>query len=133
MRLGLAIVLWFAIFLLTIGNGYLCDNSVLPRYGEDVAYIYKNVGEAVIILFFSAVYAYGARGDKWLGAVLGAGVTWVVFTVAADFIIAFFNLGLRLDGSLAHYRFAGGRLWPIILPTQISGPLLMGLICNARR
>ena len=39
MRLGLAIVLWFAVFLLTIGNGQLSDTSVWPHYGEDVAYI----------------------------------------------------------------------------------------------
>jgi len=126
-------VLWLALFLLTIGNGHLSDTSVCPRYGDAVAYIYKTVGEVVIILLFSAVYAYGTRGDKWLGAGLGAGIAWVVFTVAADFVIVSFDLGLQLDGSLVHYRFSGGRLWPIILPTQISGPLLMGLICNARR
>jgi hypothetical protein len=133
MRLGLAIVLWCAVFLFTIGNGQLSDASVWPRYGEDVAYIYKTVGEVVIILLFSAVYAYGTRGDKWLGAALGAGITWVVFTAAADFIIAFYDLGLQVDGSLIHYRFSCGRFWPIILPTQISGPLLMGLLCNIRR
>jgi len=133
MRLGLAIVLWFAVFSLTIGNGQLGDSSVRAHCGEDVAYVYKTVSEVVIILFFSAVYAYGTRGDKWLGAALGAGIAWVVLTVAADFILLFYDFGPQVDGSLMHYRFSAGRLWPIILPTQMSGPLLMGLLCNVIR
>jgi hypothetical protein len=132
-RLGLAIVLWFAVFLFTIGNGRLGDSYVWARYGEDVVYVYKTVGEVVIILFFSAVYAYGTRGNKWLGAALGAGIAWVVFTVAADFILLFYDFGPQVGGSLMHYRFSGGRLWPIVLPTQMSGPLLMGLLCNVGR
>ncbi|UCE27573.1 MAG: hypothetical protein JSW52_02140 [Candidatus Coatesbacteria bacterium] len=98
-----------------------------------MSHIYKTIGEVVIILIFSAVYVYGTRGGKWLGAALGVGITWVVFTVAADFIIMFFDFGPQADGSLIHYRFSCGRFWPIILPTQISGPLLMGLLCNIRR
>jgi hypothetical protein len=130
MRLGLAIILWFIIVILTIANGSFADNIVSPRYGEYVTYVQKTVGEVMIIIFFSAVYAYGTRGEKWLNAVLGAGITWLVLTTALDLVLVFYDLGYELDALLFYYRFTNERLWVIILPIQISGPLTMGLLFN---
>jgi hypothetical protein len=133
MRLGLAIILWFAVVLLTIVNGHLGDTFVWPRYGGDFAQVYKTVGEVFIILFFSSIYAYGTRGDKWLVAALGVGITWLLLTIIFDFVLLFYDFGYRLDTLLLHYRFTSERLWPIILPTQLSGPLIMGLLCNVSK
>jgi hypothetical protein len=130
MRLGLAIILWFIIVIITIANGIFSDNTVSHRYGEYAANVEKNVCEVAIIILFSAVYAYGTRGEKWLNAALGVGITWIVLTTALDLALAFYDFGYGLDALLFYYRFTTERLWAIILPVQISGPLIMGLLFN---
>ena len=130
MRLGLAIILWFIIVIITITNGAFSDNIVSHRYGEYAADVQKNIGEVVIIILFSAVYAYGTRGEKWLNAALGAGITWLVLTTALDLALAVYDFGHGLDALLFYYRFTNERLWAIILPVQISGPLITGLLFN---
>lgn len=130
MRLGLAIILWFIIVVITVANGVFSDNTVSNRYGTYAANVEKNVGEVAIIIIFSGIYAYGTRGEKWLNAALGAGITWIVLTAFLDLALAVYDFGHGLDALLFYYRFTNQRLWAIILPVQISSPLIMGLLFN---
>jgi hypothetical protein len=130
MRLGLAIILWFIIVFITIANGTFSDNTVSHRYGEYAANVEKNVCEVAIIIFFSGIYAYGTRGEKWLNAALGAGITWIILTTALDLVLAVYDFGYKFDTLLFYYRFTNQRLWAIILPVQIASPLIMGLLLN---
>lgn len=59
------------------------------------------------------------------GEALAIGLLWVVLTLLFEFGVFRFALGLPWERLLADYDLAEGRLWPLVLVTELVVPYVV--------
>jgi hypothetical protein len=100
-------------------RGFLL-NRIFPDF---VAHQFSSLLMIVwILLYIEAVYGklnYQKSSDAWL-----TGLTWVVLTVAFEFILGYFILGSSVQSMLAEYNLLEGRFWVLVLVSILVSPIL---------
>lgn len=130
MPIQLILELWVLMFFAAIGAAALAERRVVPVRGQYAAHIFKSLVMAHVALIVSFFYGWMTQGEGWVLAALGAGAVWVCLTVTFEFIFGRFVVGEPWDILLADYKIWEGRLWPLVLAAEATGPLLMGVIFN---
>lgn len=130
MRYGLAFLLWIAAGVFATANGYVGKVVFERRYGEYASHVYKTVLMIAFIFFMAWIYAVRTQGPEWLSAAIGFAVLWLVLTVLFEFVAGHYLFGNPWERLLADYRIWRGRLWVLVLITEVVAPLTMGYLLN---
>jgi hypothetical protein len=130
MKFGLAIVLWLIAAIVAVANGYLGNTVVATLLGDYGVHVYKSVVIIAVVFLLARLYAGRTRGVGWATAASGAGLLWLVLTITFEFIFGHYLFGNPWERLLADYRIWQGRLWPLVLLSDLLAPLLVGWRLN---
>jgi hypothetical protein len=119
--LGRAGAAWLVLLAVMMVNGTFRVLVVQPRLGEDAARQAACVTGIVLILGTTALLR------PWLGPIgagglVAVGVSWLVLTVAFEFLFGHYVARMSFASLAAEYDVARGRLWPLVLVTVLVAP-----------
>lgn len=130
MKSGLAMGLWLVMAAIAIGNGYLGNIVIAGLVGDYGAHVYKTVVAILAVFLMAWIYARQTRGVEWAGEALAVGILWLGLTIVFEFVFGHFVLGSPWERLIADYRIWKGRLWSLVLLSELVAPLLMGWRLN---
>ena len=129
MRVVKALLAWFVLLVLMIGNGILRVNVLQPRLGEAAARQVASLTGVAIILAFSHLFVRWQAGAT-RRQLLQAGGLWLALTIVFEFLFGHYVSGMSWQALLADYNIFRGRLWPLILLAALLGPWLWGFVLS---
>lgn len=128
--LAKSLVMWLALLLAMMGNGFFRALVLQPRLGEDVARQVASLLGMCIILAVTAPFVR-RLGNPSSAELLGVGTFWLVLTIAFEFLLGHYVSGATWETQLADYNLLRGRLWPLVLLTTLLAPWLWGRLARS--
>lgn len=118
--MGYTTGLWLVFMIIAITSGALREWLLTPRFDEHTAH---QIGTLVVCLLIAAVIVPGIRRLQPTPAqALAIGAAWVVMTITFEFGVFHVIVGHPMATLLADYNLAAGRLWPLVLLTELLTP-----------
>ncbi len=113
---------WFVLLVLAVLNGTFRQAVLLPRFGDGPAHALSTVLLCILIFtvsWFSVDYLrVETTREAWL-----VGLLWLGLTVAFEFMAGHYLFGNPWPKLLADYNLARGRIWVLVLLTDLLAPL----------
>jgi hypothetical protein len=127
-----AVGAWLVLTVLAILNGLLRNATYGRALGEYAGHVLSSF--ILIVVVFAATYAFLrlARVDYGLGDLLVVGATWVVLTVAFEFLFGHYVAGHPWPRLLADYNILKGRAWGLVLLAIFVAPLIAGKLARRK-
>ncbi|MDQ7833015.1 MAG: hypothetical protein RDU30_14885 [Desulfovibrionaceae bacterium] len=126
----LACIVWCVFLMMAVALGALRDRVVAPRLGMDRA---RRVMTLVLCLFIFLVtwllVVSWENATVWKA--IGVGVGWTVATCIFECVMGRVVMKLPWSEILADYHLFRGRLWPLVLMSTLTAPVLC-LIATTR-
>lgn len=118
-----AMLIWFALLAVAIGNGAIREGLLLPWLGRGVAQAVSTV------LLSGFIVAIGWLATPWIAPRSAAeawaiGLVWVTLTLAFEFLGGHFLFGKSWSALLADYNLLAGRIWVMVLVVTLLTPVL---------
>lgn len=118
-----AVVTWFGLAVLAIGNGVFREAVISPRLGPPGAHVVSTLTLCGLILLLTWIAV------PWIAPATGAdarriGLLWLVMTVAFEFGFGRLVAGKPWNVLLADYDLTAGRIWILVLLTTAAAPWL---------
>jgi hypothetical protein len=111
---------WLSFMVIAVAFGMLREAVLTPWFGELRAH---QMGTLVVCLLIAGVIGIAIkRLQPTPTQALGVGFAWVVMTVAFEIGVFHFIVGHPITTLLADYNLAAGRLWPLVLLTELLTP-----------
>jgi len=126
-----ATLTWLLLFVVMFANGAIRALVLQPQLGEDLARQVASLTGVALVLLVSWLFVRLSPEAK-LAQLWWVGVTWLIATVAFEFLFGHFVSSLSWQALLADYNILRGRLWSLILISVCLGPWFWGTI-HARR
>lgn len=118
--IGYTTLSWLAFMLIAITSGALREWLLTPGFGEHTAH---QIGTLVVCLLIAAVIVPGIRRLQPTPLqALAIGAVWVAMTITFEFGVFHVIVGHPMSTLLADYNLAAGRLWPLVLLTELLTP-----------
>lgn len=126
MRWPRALVVWCALAVLMIAQGWARELFVAPALGQLRAHQLSSVTGALIIVGVATLTLgwLGAAGRS--GRQLRLGGFWLALTVLFEFVFGHWVAGHPWERLLRDYDLTAGRLWILVLLATLLGPWLAG-------
>ena len=117
-----SVAIWFALLGIAIVNGAVRSAWISPRLGEYAGHVLSTIFLCTFIAWL------GLASIRWVAPAgpreaFLVGVLWVVLTVAFEFIGGHYLFGNPWPKLLADYDIMHGRLWLLVLVTNLLAPL----------
>lgn len=119
-----AFIFWFVMVLIAIANGFFAERVVSPRLGDYVAHLYKTAFIIIVIFIGARIYVTRFAPEPVLTSALSAGLLWFFCSMTFEFLFGHYVFGFSWERLLADYRIWQGRLWSLVLASEIIAPLL---------
>ena len=125
MNLPLAFLFWAVMVVIAIINNFVGEKLVKGLAGDYASHLYRTFFIIAVIFFFSRVYLKktAANGSIYLTAI-SAGLAWLASSLVFEFIAGHYVFGLPWERILADYRIGRGRLWSLVLASEVVAPLV---------
>ncbi|MGC9502150.1 hypothetical protein [Baaleninema sp.] len=123
----LAFLLWCALAVLAVTNGYIGSTWVLSQFGEAWVEPYKVVVIVTGIFAMAWIYMRQNRDRPRKAAVIAA-TTWVGLTILFEFVFGHYIAGDSWATLLENYRFWEGHLWILVLLSEAISPFIVVLL-----
>ena len=117
-----SIAIWFALLGIAIINGGVRSAWISPRLGEYAGHVLSTI---VLCAFIAWLALASIRwvAPAGLREAFLVGMLWVVLTLAFEFIGGHYLFGNPWPKLLADYDIMHGRLWLLVLVTNLLAPL----------
>ena len=119
-----SLLVWFGLLMLAIANGTFREAILVPRFGSGLAHTISSVTLAalIVVMGWFAIPWIGPHSmqDAWT-----IGATWVVLTVAFEFLGGHFLFGKPWKLLAADYNILAGRVWIVVLIATFIAPVLV--------
>lgn len=113
---------WLLFLLIAVVSGALRETLLTPLLGEHSA---QQIGTVFVCgLIGATIWRFVRQLRPSSGQALAIGLCWVAMTLLFEFGVFHFILGHPLSEMLAEYDLAAGRLWPLVLFTELLTPWL---------
>ncbi|MFQ5466384.1 MAG: hypothetical protein ACE5EI_10685 [Thermodesulfobacteriota bacterium] len=127
MHIPAAFLLWAAMVGLAVINDAAGGPYVAARIGEYGAHLYKTASIIAVIFIVSIKYfGYLGRthsGEDLFAVATATGLTWLASSIIFEFIVGHYVFGLSWERVAGDYRLWQGRLWSLVLVSEIAAPL----------
>jgi len=114
-----ALVIWLGFAVVAVALGAVRDKMLRPRIGDFRAHQLETL--IVCAVFFAIIVWFVRWSQPTQAQALAIGVVWVVLTLLFEFGLGR-ALGRPMETLLADYNILRGRLWPLVLVTELVGP-----------
>ncbi len=116
---------WLLFMLIAVASGALRETLLTPLLGEHSA---QQIGTVFVCgLIGATIWRFVRHLRPAPGQALALGLGWVAMTLLFEFGVFHFILGHPLSEMLAEYNLAAGRLWPLVLLSELIIPWLATL------
>jgi hypothetical protein len=126
-----AVLMWIVLLAAMFGNGTLRVLVLQPGLGEELARRWASLTGVCVVAVLSAVFVR-ACPDATPRQLLRVGATWLVLTLAFEFLFGHFVSGMSRAALLADYDIRRGRLWVLVLVATLLAPWLLGTLSGRR-
>ncbi len=114
-----AFLIWLAFAVVAVALGAWRDKLLRPRLGDFRAHQLETL--VVCAVFFAIIVGFVRWVQPSEAQALWIGAFWVVLTLLFEFGLGR-ALGRPMETLLADYNLLRGRLWPLVLVTELVGP-----------
>lgn len=116
--------LWGFFVVCAILNAVLRQSVLIPALGEGAGRALNSVTLSLVILLATYLFltwsdVERSKGDLWL-----MGLIWAALTVLFEFGFGHFVMRNSLEALLEDYNVLKGRIWLLVLVTELLGPYL---------
>jgi hypothetical protein len=118
-----SILWWLPLPIIGTLNGVLRGFLLNLIFQDFVARQFSSLLMIIWIFIYTAFIYKKLNVQKSVHAWF-AGITWLLLTVAFEFILGYFILGSSLESMLADYNLFAGRFWLLVLISILLGPIL---------
>jgi hypothetical protein len=126
-----AVLMWIVLLVAMFCNGTLRVLVLQPFLGEDMARQWASLSGVCVIGVLSFFFVR-ACPDARQRQLLGVGATWLVLTLAFEFLFGHFVSGASWAALLADYDVRRGRLWILVLVATFLAPWVWGTLRDAK-
>lgn len=119
------IITWLMLLVLAILNGTLRNIVYKPWVGDLWAH---QISTVVAIVVFTAVIFLRFKdqvSQYSYGQLLWVGIVWVGMTIIFEFIGGHYLFGNSWEKLLADYNIFKGRVWVLVLATELLAPVVI--------
>jgi len=118
--LGKSLVLWVSFGVVAVAVGAVREKLLVERVGELAAH---QIGTLLVCAAIALIVAAALPRLKPTALqALGIGALWVGLTVVLEFGVFHYLAGVSWQRLLADYDLSRGRLWPLVLVTELVSP-----------
>ena len=114
---------WGLLLVVAIGNGFVRESWITPRAGRGVGHALSTVTLTVLIVLVGSV-ATGWIGLRTIQEAWTIGVTWLVLTLAFEFLAGHFVFGRPWTELFAEYNLFAGKIWIMVLIVTLMTPIV---------
>lgn len=118
----LTVGIWFVFSLLAILNGLCREKFISPYTSEHTGHVISTLTLALVI-FITTYYFLSKISIDSDRTLLLIGLTWVILTVAFEFLFGHYITGHSWEKLFADYNILKGRVWVLILITELIAPI----------
>lgn len=124
MNFKLAFIFWAVMVVIAIVNGFFAQMAVSKVIGDYGSHLYRTFFMIAVIFIFSNAYIHriGAGGN--LAPALLTGFFWLSLSVVFEFGFGHYVFGLPMEKIAGEYRITQGRLWSLVLASEVIAPVL---------
>jgi hypothetical protein len=113
---------WFVLLTVAVINGSVREALITPRFGGFAGHLISTVMLSAAIVFIAWM------SIPWIGAETMAdgfsvGLTWLVLTLAFEFLAGHYLFGSPWEKVLADYNIGQGRIWVLVLLSTLLAPI----------
>jgi hypothetical protein len=122
---------WLVFLLIAVSSGFLREALLAPWLGARLAH---QAGSIAVSLLIAAVIIRFVRVMRpFPSLALGIGAVWVAMTLSFEFGVFHFLLGHPMADLVADYDLGAGRLWLLVLFTELMTPWLAAVANRSPR
>ncbi len=121
---GKAGLIWLAIAILAVGNGFVRESVLVPLLGSEAALPVSGISLSLIVLLVTWL-TFGWIGEHSLAVYFLVGLQWVLMTLAFDFSLGYFVEGKSWSELMQIFNVADGNLFPLVLIVTLFAPYLI--------
>ena len=118
------IIIWFLLMILAIGNAGIRTSIFTPKYGESTGHVISTI-LLCLIIFIVTWFSIGWINPPSARAAFFIGLIWFVMTVAFEFLAGHYLFGNSWDKLFADYNVLKGRIWSLVLITNLLSPRIV--------
>ncbi len=118
---GRALAVWLGLCLVAIANGTVRQFLLNPLLGPRAAHVVSSLLLSALI-FLVAWMAVRWIGPTTAGAAWAVGLTWLLATVAFEFLAGHYLFRNPWPKLLADYDVRQGRVWALVLVATLVAP-----------
>jgi hypothetical protein len=119
-----ALVVWGGLLAAAILNGALREKWLVPRIGERIGHWVSTLILCTVILLIGRLTTAWIHPASTKDSIV-IGSSWVLLTVAFEFLAGHFLFGNPWSHLLADYNLAQGRIWILVPITLMLSPLVV--------
>ncbi len=123
MTIAKCVGLWLILVVAAIANGVVRDLALTPVIGEEAALPLSGVTLSILVLGISFVSVSFLRLSRPAAFIL-VGISWVLLTLAFEFLFGRFVVGKSWDSIMKVFNVADGNLFVVVLLVTAISPWL---------
>lgn len=116
---------WLFVAVAAMINGMFRSLFLVPRVGEHTAHVLSVLVLMIVVLMSSSVLVNRLLRDYANSDLFLIGILWVALSVSVDFIFEYYVLSVPWRTILQDYNLFSGRIWILVLTTELIGPWFM--------
>ena len=124
MNFKTAFIFWFVMVVIAIANGFVGEKVVSRYLGDYGSHLYKTIFIIVVIFIGARIFVSSYAPEPVFSSALSAGLLWFFCSLTFEFIFGHFVFGFPWEKLVADYKIWQGRLWSLVLASEIIAPLI---------
>jgi hypothetical protein len=116
---------WLFVAIAASMNGMFRSLFLTPRVGEYASHVLSVLTLMIVILLSSSILVNRLLKEYGNTDLFLIGSFWAALTVSVDLVFEHFVLDIPWRAILTDYNLASGRIWILVLTTELIGPWFM--------
>ncbi len=116
---------WLFVAIAASMNGMFRSLFLTPRVGEYTSHVLSVLTLMIVILLSSSILVHRLRREYGNSDLFLIGSFWAMLTVSVDLVFEYYVLDIPWRAILSDYNLASGRIWILVLTTELIGPWFM--------
>lgn len=121
-----SIIVWFLLVIAAIINGIFRVSIMEKQFSAEVSHILSTLILLTLIGFITFFYLKKTTYQYSKKELMITGVIWFGLTILFEFIFGHFVAGHSWEKLLSDYNLFNGRIWILILISNLFFPYLIG-------
>ena len=116
---------WLFVALAAMMNGMFRSLFLVPRLGDHAAHVLSVLMMMILVLLLSSALVNRFLREYGNSDLFLIGFLWMAMSVSVDFLFEYFVMDVPWRVILRDYNLFSGRIWLLVLVTELIGPWFM--------